>query len=133
MTKSLLIGSPTPRISTTPTTNPTKGHEVIELANQMGMPLMPWQEYVLLDGCKVKDNGEFVSKTNLLVISRQNGKTTLMKFRILAGLFLWDEKLQIATAQNRDVALECFKSVVEMIDGHSWLSSKVKAITRANG
>lgn len=129
----MLIGSPTPRISTTPTTNQTKGHEVIELANQMGMPLMPWQEYVLLDGCKIKDNGEFVSKTNLLVISRQNGKTTLMKFRILAGLFLWDEKLQIATAQNRDVALECFKSVCEMIDGHSWLSSKVKAITRANG
>jgi phage terminase large subunit-like protein len=66
----------------------------------MGMPLMPWQEYVLLDGCKIKDNGEFVSKTNLLVISRQNGKTTLMKFRILAGLFLWDEKLQIVMSPS---------------------------------
>jgi phage terminase large subunit-like protein len=95
--------------------------------------LLPWQEYVILDGCKVKDNGDFVSKTNLLIIARQNGKTTLTKFRILAGLYLWDEKLQIATAQNRDVALETFRSVVEMIDGHSWLSSKVKSITRANG
>jgi hypothetical protein len=25
--------------------------------------------------------------------------------RILAGLFLWDEKLQVATAQNRDLSL----------------------------
>jgi phage terminase large subunit-like protein len=99
----------------------------------MGMPLLPWQEYVINDGCKIKDNGEFVSKTNLLIIARQNGKTTLTKFRILAGLFLWDEQLQIATAQNRDVALETFRSVVEMIDGFSWLSNKVKAVTRANG
>jgi phage terminase large subunit-like protein len=129
----LLIGSPIPRVSTTQTTNQTKGHEVIELAKQMGMPLMPWQEYVILDGCKVKPNGEWQSKTNLLLISRQNGKTTLMKFRILAGMFLWDEKLQIATAQNRDVALETFRSVCELIDSQSWLSNKVKSITRANG
>ncbi len=80
----------------------------------MGMPLLPWQEYVMLDGCKIKDNGEWESKTNLLIIARQNGKTTLMKFRILAGLFLWDEKLQIATAQNRDIALESFRSVVSL-------------------
>jgi phage terminase large subunit-like protein len=99
----------------------------------MGMPLLPWQEYVINDGCKIKDNGEFVSKTNLLIIARQNGKTTLTKFRILAGLFLWNEELQIATAQNRDVALESFRSVVQMIDGFSWLSNKVKSVTRANG
>jgi phage terminase large subunit-like protein len=99
----------------------------------MNMPLMPWQEYVIRDGCKIKPNGTWLSKTNCLLISRQNGKTTLLKFRILAGLFLWDEKLQIAAAQNRDVALETFRSVAEMIDGFSWLTKKVKAVTRANG
>ena len=97
------------------------------------MPLMPWQEYVIKDGCRIKPDGTWLSKTNALLISRQNGKTTLLKFRILAGLFLWDEKLQIAAAQNRDVALETFRSVAEMIDGFSWLTKKVKAVTRANG
>ena len=97
------------------------------------MPLMPWQEYVIKDGCRIKFDGSWLSKTNALLISRQNGKTTLLKFRILAGLFLWDEKLQIAAAQNRDVALETFRSVAEMIDGFSWLTKKVKAVTRANG
>ena len=128
-----MIGSPLPRISTIQTTNPTKGDEVIQLAAEMGMPLMPWQEYVIKDGCKIKPDGSWQSKTNCLLISRQNGKTTLLKFRILAGLFLWDEKLQIAAAQNRDVALETFRSVAEMIDGFSWLTKKVKAVTRANG
>lgn len=128
-----MIGSPLPRIATLQTTNPTKGDEVIDLAKEMGMPLMPWQEYVIRDGCRIKPDGTWVSKTNTLLISRQNGKTTLLKFRILAGLFLWDERLQIGAAQNRDVALETFRSVAEMIDGFSWLSKKVKAVTRANG
>ena len=95
--------------------------------------MLPWQEYVINDGCRYKEDGTWQSRTNCLIISRQNGKTTLTKFRILAGLFLWDEKLQIATAQNRDVALEVFKSVAELIDSHSWLSNKVKSVTRANG
>lgn len=128
-----MIGSPLPRIATLQTQNQTKGNEVIQLASEMGMPLMPWQEYVIRDGCRIKPDGTWQSKTNCLLIARQNGKTTLLKFRILAGLFLWDEKLQIGAAQNRDVALEVFRSVAEMIDGFSWLSSKVKAVTRANG
>jgi len=96
------------------------------------MPLLPWQEYAITEACRVKD-GNWASRTVCAVISRQNGKTTLIKMRILAGLFLWDEKLQIATAQNRDIALETFKSVAEMVDGFSWLRKKVKSVTRANG
>ena len=95
--------------------------------------MMPWQKYVILDACKTKTNDEWLARTCALLISRQNGKTTLLKFRILAGMFLWDEKLQLAAAQNRDIALEVFRSVAEIIDGHDWLRRKVKAVTRANG
>jgi phage terminase large subunit-like protein len=97
------------------------------------MPMMPWQKYVINDACKVKDDGEWLARTVALLISRQNGKTTLLKFRILAGLFLWDEPLQLAAAQNRDISLEVFRSVISIIDSHDWLSRKVKTITRANG
>jgi phage terminase large subunit-like protein len=97
------------------------------------MPMMPWQKYVILDACKIKDDGEWLARTAALLISRQNGKTTLLKFRILAGLFLWDEPLQLAAAQNRDISLEVFRSVISIIESHDWLSRKVKSITRANG
>jgi phage terminase large subunit-like protein len=130
--KSVIIGSSLPRITTTPTTNPTKGKEVKDLAIAIGMPLMPWQEYVI-DDASALVNEKWEHKTVGVLVARQNGKTHLLRMRILAGLFLWDEKLQLATAQNRDVALETFKHVVEMIDGYSWLSKKVKAVTRANG
>jgi phage terminase large subunit-like protein len=96
------------------------------------MPLMPWQKFVLDDSLK-HVNDQYIHKTVGVLVSRQCGKTHLLRMRILAGLFLFDERLQIATAQNRDVALETFRNVVEMIDGYDWLTKKVKQVTRANG
>jgi phage terminase large subunit-like protein len=102
------------------------------LAEAIGMPLMPWQKFVLDDSLK-HVNDQYIHKTVGVLVSRQCGKTHLLRMRILAGLFLFDERLQIATAQNRDVALETFRNVVEMIDGYDWLTKKVKQVTRANG
>ena len=93
---------------------------------------MPWQEYAIDQACKVKDD-RWASKTIGILVARQNGKTHLLRMRILAGLFLWNERLQVATAQNRDIALETFRAVVDIIDGYSWLRKEVKAIIRSNG
>jgi len=130
--KSVLIGSSLPRIQTTPIDYPSKGLEVRQFAEAIGMPLMPWQEYVINEASK-HNNNQWRARTVGVLVARQNGKTHLLRMRILAGLFLWDEKLQIATAQNRDIALETFRSVVENIDAFPWLAKKVKQVVRANG
>ena len=127
-----LLGISRPRIETKPVEAETIGGDVVEFAKAINMPLLDWQEYVINEASKVK-NGKFVHKTALFIVSRQNGKTHLLRMRILAGLFLWDERLQIAAAQNRDIALETFRQCVEVIDNFDWLRRKVKAVTRANG
>lgn len=132
MTDYALLGIPTPRIQTKPVEAPSLGIEVAEFAKAIDMPLLDWQRYVIDEASKVKDN-KFIHKTALFIVSRQNGKTHLLRMRILAGLFLWDQKLQIATAQNRDVALETFRQVVEVVDNYDWLRKKVRAVTRSNG
>ena len=93
---------------------------------------MPWQEYAIDQACKIKDD-RWASKTIGILVARQNGKTHLLRMRILAGLFLWNERLQVATAQNRDIALEQFRAVVDIIDNYPWLRKEVKAIIRSNG
>ncbi len=127
-----VLGLSTPRIQTKPAEGESLGNEVAEFADAIDMPLLDWQRYVVDEASKVK-NDKFVHKTALFIVSRQNGKTHLLRMRILAGLYLWDNKLQIATAQNRDVALETFRQVVDIVDNYDWLRKKVRSITRANG
>lgn len=97
------------------------------------MPLLEWQKYFLNEALKVDDQNNFVYRQACLVCARQNGKSHLVRMRILAGLYLFDEKLQVATAQNRDQSLEQFRQVAEVITNYDWLRKKVKHITRANG
>jgi len=132
LTDYALLGIPTPRIQTKPVEGPSLGIEVAEFAKAIDMPLLDWQRYVIDEASKVKDD-KFIHKTALFIVSRQNGKTHLLRMRILAGLFLWDQRLQIATAQNRDVALETFRQVVEVVDNYDWLRKRVRAVTRSNG
>jgi phage terminase large subunit-like protein len=128
-----LTGFLLPRIQTPELDLPSRGHEVIELAKQIGVPLLPWQEHVILQASKVRPNGKPAHKSCCTVIARQNGKSHLLRMRILAGLFLWNDKLIIATAQNRDIALETFRLVADTIENNQFLIDQIKHIRKANG
>lgn len=52
---------------------------------------------------------------------------------ILTGLFLWDERLIVATAQNREVARETFKEVANLINSTPELRERTEHIRYANG
>ena len=97
------------------------------------MPLLPWQEHVVRNAMQVDDGGGHAHRVVGLTISRQNGKSALLALRIAAGLLLWNEKLIVATAQSREVALETFRSVVDMIEGSSKHVAQIKSVTRSYG
>ena len=94
---------------------------------------MPWQEHVLTDMLKVDKDGKFIRKTNLLLIARQNGKTHLARIRILAGLYLFEEKSIVAMSSNRAMALDTFRKVCELIEDTPKLRTQLKQIRVANG
>jgi len=128
-----LVGSPTPRVQTPRPSGPSRGADLVELAEALGEPLLPWQQYVADAAHVVDENGRWKHRTAGVLISRQNGKTHLLRLRILAGLLLWDERLILATAQSREVALEMFRGVVEMFEDVPWLARQVKRVSRTNG
>ena len=97
------------------------------------MPLLPWQETVVKESLK-RDGNSYAYRTVTTVVARQNGKTHLLRMRILGALFLWDdEKLVVATAQNREVAKETFTLVADVIQSTPWLMDQVDVIRWANG
>ena len=107
--------------------------EVAELAEKIGYPLLPWQHFVLEDMLRVDKDGGFIRKTNLLLCARQNGKTHLARMRILAGMFLFDEKKILIMSSNRAMALSTFREVAYAIEGSPELKKQIKAIRYANG
>jgi phage terminase large subunit-like protein len=97
------------------------------------MPLLPWQSHVAHRAHAVGDDGRWQSRVVAVVVARQSGKTHLLRLRILAGLLLWGERLIVATAQSREVALETFRGVLEIAESHPEVSRLIKRVARTNG
>jgi hypothetical protein len=132
-TSAALFGHPTPRIHTPLNDLPSKGFELINLAAEVGVDLMPWQKFVLEHTHKVKPDGRWATPINTVVVARQSGKSFLMQVRILGGLFLWDEPLQIGSAHRLATSLEQFRQLVSLIETSDYLAKQVKRIRWSHG
>jgi phage terminase large subunit-like protein len=128
-----LIGSTEPRIHTPLLKCATKSAEVAQLAEQINMPLIPWQRWVLDDLLSIDENGMFIKKTGLILVSRQNGKTHLARMLILSHLFLWNTKNVLGMSSNRNMALDTFRNVAYTIEDNPFLKDQVRQIRLANG
>ena len=127
------FGSPTPRIHTPLNDLPSRGFEIIDFAASLKMELMPWQKFVLEHSHKVKPDGRWATPLVTTIVSRQSGKSTLMLLRILAGMFIFDEPLQISSAHRLTTSLEQFRTLVGLIEGSDELSKKVQRIKWSHG
>jgi phage terminase large subunit-like protein len=107
--------------------------DVRDIAEIIGIPLLPWQDYVLKDMLTVDKKGMFIRKTNLLLIARQSGKTHLARMLILAHLLKWDSKNILIMSSNRSMALDTFRQVAQVLESNDHLKGFVKQIRYANG
>ncbi len=131
--QSELGGVKTPRIHSPLNDLPTKGNEMIDFAAEIGMPLLEWQKFVAIHGHKVKEDGRWHSQLNNLLLARQNGKSTFMLIRILTGMYVWGENLQLSSAHRLTTSLETFRQMVSIIEGNDKLASEVKKIRWQHG
>jgi hypothetical protein len=131
--KAQLVGKTEPRLHTKYADNlPSRGQELIDLAIKLGEPLMPWQELVAIESMRVKDDERWAFPQIGVLVARQQGKSHLMRLRILWGL-LNGEKLQILSAHKLAVSLEHFNQLLDLIEQHDWLMAQMKKIRRTNG
>ncbi|MEH0147451.1 terminase [Corynebacterium sp. Q4381] len=97
-------GCTEPRFYTPPlrelTPETSKGFEVIEFAELLGIELYPWQKWVLIHGLELLPSGEFRFKTIIVEVARQNGKTLLMVVLGLWRMFQFGASRIISAAQS---------------------------------
>lgn len=128
-----LVGKTEPRVHTPFASDlPSRGQELIDLAERLGEPLMPWQALVAVETMRTKPDERWAFPQTVVLVARQQGKSHFMRLRILWGL-LNGEKLQILAAHKLAVSLEHFNQVLDTIEQHDWLASQVKRVRRTNG
>jgi hypothetical protein len=128
-----VYGISTPRIHSKLLDLPTRGQEVIDFADSIGIKMLDWQKWVTIEAGKYKEDNRPAHPLVCVVVARQNGKTTLMKAQILAGLFMYKKKLQIGTAHRLTTSLETFRDLVNIIEENDALAKQVKRIRWAHG
>lgn len=132
------LGSETPRIFTPPlrplTPETSWGFAVIEFATAvLFIDLLPWQKWLLIHALEVREDGSLRFKYVVVLVARQNGKSTVSKVLALWWIFVCGVRLVLGTAQDLDTAEEVWGDAVEMAEENDELAEMVKRVVRVNG
>lgn len=134
----VLYGSETPRVFTPPlrplTPETSRGFECIEFAEEiLGLHLYPWEKWLLIHALEVLPDGSFRFRTVVLLVARQNGKSTVMEVLALWRMYVDAAPLVIGTAQSLDVAEELWTATVEAAQAVPELGQLIAHVDRTNG
>jgi hypothetical protein len=128
------LGVQQPRLEWIPAGHPHPDQAAaLEFGVAAGFGLQQWQEYVGENSLLEKRPGKWASFENALIVPRQNGKTELAIWRMLAGALILGERLVVYTAHLAKTSEEVFRRTREKVDEVDWLSHEVKHTWRANG
>jgi len=110
-----------PRIWTKSPDLPSYGIDFIEWCASIGFNLLPWQQFLAHEICKVTEDDKWYFKEAGVIISRQNGKSTFMQLMILWRMFALGQKLQVHTAHKLTTSSEIIWKIVDTIQSHAKL------------
>lgn len=145
------IGSETPRIYTPPlrklTPETSLGFAAVEFAQDVcGIDLFPWQRWLLIHSLEMApgltvstmhERGRldpiFRFRKVIVLVARQNGKSTLSQVLSLFFLYVLGTDLVLGTAQDLDTAEEVWEGALDIIDETPELAALADKPIRNNG
>lgn len=133
-----LYGSEIPRIFTPPlrelTPETSAGFACIEFAEDvLGLTLLPWQKFFFIHALEMLEDGTFRFRTVVLLVARQNGKSTAAQVLALFFMYIRSARLVIGTAQNLDIAEEVWAGAVEIAEEVPELAAEIRKVNQTNG
>lgn len=107
---------------------------MIDFADEvLGVNLLPWQRAACIRMLELNPDGSLRFRTALVLVARQNGKSTLAQVLTIWLLFVWGWPLVLGTAQDLDVAESLWEEVVEIVTADEELSELVENTVKVNG
>lgn len=132
------IGSEQPRIFTPPlrklTPRTSLGFSAVDFAEQVcGIELYPWQRWLLIHALELLPDGSFRFRNVVVLVARQNGKSTLSQVLALFFMYVLGADLVLGTAQDLDTAEEVWDGALEIIEETPELAELADKPIRVNG
>lgn len=110
------------------------GYDVIDFATHiLGIDLFPWQRWLLIHALELLPDGGFRFRIVVVLVARQNGKSTVSQVLALFWMFVLAMPLVVGTAQDLDLAEDIWSEVVEMAEDNPELAPLIKRVVKVNG
>lgn len=129
----VLKGWQEPPILSAPPRVSSAGQEAVELAASAGLFLDPWEALVLEEALGERPGGKWAAFEVAVLVSRQNGKGSILEARELAGLYLFGERLILHSAHEFKTAQEAFRRVLSLIEQTPDLEKRVQRVRTSHG
>lgn len=130
----MLIGDQRPRLESVPVFIQSSGYDAIALAHEAGLDLDDWQQHILIGALGRRADGKWSARRVKILVSRQNGKGSILEARELAGLYLFKtDRLLIHTAHEHKTASEHYIRIWSLIQNTPDLSRRVVRHSSAYG
>lgn len=109
------------------------GFSAVEFAvDVVGLTPLPWQRWSLIHGLELLPDRRYRFRTLLILVARQNGKTSEVEVKNLWKMFVQGAQV-LGTAQDLDVSEESWDNAVEICEGIPDLAAEVTDVIRVNG
>lgn len=132
-----LVGRTEPRIFTPPlrklTKATTRGFEVIEFAEMIGEPLIPWEQYLVKHALELNPDGTYRFRTVLVLVARQNGKSTTKRTVSLWRMYMDGARGILGVAQDVALAREQWSLAQDTINACPDLAAELDTVRKVNG
>jgi hypothetical protein len=132
-----LVGRVEPRLWSKPlrplTRHTTRGFEVIDFAEMIGRPLLPWQKWLVKHALELNPDGTYRFRTVLVLVARQNGKSDVKRTVSLWRLYLDEAMCILGIAQDLALARKQMNLSVSTIFDSPDLATEYAGTRKANG
>jgi hypothetical protein len=135
-----VLGRTEPRLFTPPLVElspaTSYGYAVIDFAREvLGTPLDPWQQWLVVHAGELLPDGLPRFRYVLVLVARQQGKTTLCQVLTLFWLYVEGRPLVLGTSTNRDYAKAAWLDTIDRALAVEDLAADVPrgGVRKANG
>jgi hypothetical protein len=132
-----LIGRTEARVFTKPlrplNRKTSRGFEVIDFAEMIGEPLLPWQQWAVIHALELNPDGSYRFRKILILVARQNGKSHLKRIVTLWRMYMDGAKEIVGGAQDVSLARKQWQMCQASIHACPELEDEWVAVRNVNG